>query len=311
VTIALDRPLPAADTPQRPWRFLWLDLTRKCQLSCDHCYNASSPDGGHGTMTRADWLNVLDQAIRTGVEHIQLIGGEVTMHPDFTAILDHALTVGLKVEVFTNLVHIKPEWWELFQRPGVSLATSYYSDQADQHNAITGRDSHRKTRANIARAAELGIELRTGIIATRPEQRVEAAHDDLTSLGIVNIGTDRLRHFGRGQQDHTANDVNELCGGCGNGRAAIGPDGTVTPCIMSAWMGVGNVREASLTAILTGEAMADAVTAVQTAHTNGTNPCNPDNTCEPDCAPKNPCDPRKSDDGCNPGTPSGDCRPRN
>jgi MoaA/NifB/PqqE/SkfB family radical SAM enzyme len=50
-------------TPQ----FLWLDLTRKCQLSCVHCYNASGPDGTHGTMTREDWVNVLGKAADSGV----------------------------------------------------------------------------------------------------------------------------------------------------------------------------------------------------------------------------------------------------
>lgn len=89
--------------------------------------------------------------------------------------------------------------------------------------------------------------------------------------------------------------------------AAIGPDGTVTPCIMSSWMGVGNVREVSLTAILAGEAMARAVTAVQTAHTRGNNPCDPskcdpDQSCDPTCVPKNPCDPRGGgDESCSPG----------
>lgn len=244
MTIALDHPASVGtDTSEeRAWHFLWLDMTRKCNLACDHCYNESGPDGGHGTMTRGDWFSILDQAVRSGITMIQLIGGEVTMHPDFVAVLEHALTIGLKVEIFSNLVHVKDEWWSLFRRPGVSLATSYYSDQAAEHNAITRRDSHRKTRANIARAAELGIPLRTGIIATRPGQRIEAARADLVTLGVPSIGTDRLRHFGRGQQNGAACDVNELCGNCGDGVAAIGPDGTVTPCIMSSWMGVGNVQ---------------------------------------------------------------------
>ncbi|GDY45215.1 hypothetical protein SANT12839_060970 [Streptomyces antimycoticus] len=42
-------------------QFLWLDLTRKCQLACGHCFNSSGPDGTHGTMTREDWFTVLDQ----------------------------------------------------------------------------------------------------------------------------------------------------------------------------------------------------------------------------------------------------------
>jgi len=79
-----------------PTRFLWLDLTRRCQLECTHCYNASGPNGTHGTMTREDWFGVLDQGARIGVRMIQLVGGEPTMHPDFGDLVDHALTLGLK-----------------------------------------------------------------------------------------------------------------------------------------------------------------------------------------------------------------------
>lgn len=132
-------------------RLLWLDLTRKCQLNCTHCYNASGPDGTHGTMTGEDWISVLDQATAYGVRNIQFIGGEPTMHPDFTDLVDHALTIGLHVEVFSNLVHVSNECWEIFQRRGVSLATSYYSDRAEEHEGMTRRRSHDRTRTNIER----------------------------------------------------------------------------------------------------------------------------------------------------------------
>ncbi|HTJ68600.1 MAG TPA: radical SAM protein [Actinospica sp.] len=267
--------------------FLWLDLTRACNLACGHCYNSSGPHGQHGGMQREDWLNVLDQAAVAGVRQVQLIGGEPTMHPDFAVLVEHALGVGLLVEVFSNLTHIKPEWWELFQRDGVSLATSYYSDDAEEHNAVTGRPSHHKTRENVARATELGIALRTGVIHVLPQQRVAEAQTDLVSLGVESIGTDRVRHFGRGQGDHAACDVNELCGRCGDGVAAIGPDGDVSPCIMSTWMTAGNVRVSPLSAILQGSEMADFTSRIPR---RAADPCDPGAECRPDaypCYPKN------------------------
>ncbi|WP_445402523.1 radical SAM protein [Streptomyces sp. LE64] len=105
--------------------FLWLDLTRKCQLECAHCYNASGPQGKSGNMSREDWLCVIDQAVESGVTRIQLIGGEPMMHPDAQDIASHALGSGLQVEVYSNLVHVTSSWWELLKRDGVGLATSY------------------------------------------------------------------------------------------------------------------------------------------------------------------------------------------
>lgn len=279
MTIADDRPVAAT--------FLWLDITRACNLACGHCYNGSGPDGRHGDMRHGDWLNVLDQAAVAGVRQVQFIGGEPTMYPDFADLVEHALAVGMTVEVFSNLTHVKPEWWTLFQRAGVSLATSYYSDEAAEHNMVTGCESHHKTRANIARAIELGIPLRTGVIRVFPQQRVSEARDELSALGVERIGTDRIRHFGRGQGAHKTCDVNELCGRCGNGVAAIGPNGDVSPCIMSTWMTVGNVRISPLNAILSGAEMAERTAQIPRP---AAGPCDPGAECSPDaypCYPKN------------------------
>ena len=38
--------------------------------------------------------------------------------------------------------HTTDRLWALYGRPGVSLATSYYSPHAVEHDAITGRRSH-------------------------------------------------------------------------------------------------------------------------------------------------------------------------
>ena len=206
------------------------------------------------------------------------------MHPDFAELVKHALGVGLRVEVFSNLTHIRSEWWELFQREGVSLATSYYSDDRAEHNAVTGRDSHGKTRANIARAVEFGIPLRTGVIHVVPDQRVDQARADLSSLGVEDIGFDRMRRFGRGQGSHSACDVNELCGRCGDGVAAIGPNGDVSPCIMSTWMTTGNVRVSPLSAILDGAEMAAFAALIPKV----ADPCDPGAGCRPDAYPCQP-----------------------
>lgn len=62
--------------------FLWLEITGRCQLECQHCYAESGPSGTHGAMSTVDWLRVLDQAAALGVQTVQFIGGEPTLRPD-------------------------------------------------------------------------------------------------------------------------------------------------------------------------------------------------------------------------------------
>lgn len=266
---------------------IWAELTGKCQLECTHCYAQSGPSGSHGKMTAQDWMNVTDDAHTLGASMVQFIGGEPTMHPQFPAILSHAIDIGISVEVYTNLVHVTDEVWELLTAPNASLAFSYYSREPAQHNAVTMRGSHAATRRNAVKAVSLGIPVRAGVIDTGTGQ-ASGAIDDLHDMGITRIGTDRVRAIGRGGR----NDISELCGRCGYGVAAVSPDGNVWPCIFSRWMTVGNVLTSPLADIMAGPAMADAVARIPQGRRS---------ECAPDCSPSA---------NCSPGSPPSSCRPR-
>lgn len=269
------------------------------RIECLHCYNESGPGGDHGTMTLTDWLYTIDQAANSGTRHVQLIGGEPTLHPNAPEIAEHALDRGMGVEVYSNLVHVSNAWWALLQRPGMALATSYYGTTPDQHNTMTGRPaSHRHTRANIIRALNLSIPLRVAIITPEGEG-AEEARGDLETLGVQRIGVDTVRPYGRGNPAPEPS-CEGLCGACGNGRAAVAPDGTVSPCVFSTWMKIGNVRQQPLATILTGPEMSEAKTTIRTT-LGGKKDDDDDGHIIVECQP---------DQTCSPGGPLSGCAPR-
>jgi|SRR5665213_1248232 len=292
--------------------FIWLEVTGKCQLQCEHCYADSGPSGSHGRMSEDDWIKVIDDAANAGVEMVQFIGGEPTLLPALPSLIRHALLRELKVEIFSNLVLIRPEVWEVLMLPGVSLATSYYSTDGEIHDLVTGRtQSHQKTKSNIAQAVSLGIELRVGIIDLTDSQDVEAARQELIDLGVGEdrIGVDRLRGVGRGLSLPTE-PLSQLCGRCADGVLAVMPDGTAHPCVFSRQeeFTVGNVRESGLANVLSGvklrntrELMRDEFESRDTNPDYEVRDCQPD--CHPSCAPS--CSP-----SCSPSCiPMGNCRP--
>ncbi|MBO0877025.1 MAG: radical SAM protein [Pseudonocardia sp.] len=275
---------------------LWLEITGRCQLECVHCYADSGPHGGHGSMTLPDWERIIDESADLGVDMVQFIGGEPTLYPDLPGLIDRALGRGLEVEVFTNLVHVGPALWETFTQPGVSLATSWYSDDPSEHATITRRHTHERTRANLAEAVRRSIPLRIGIIAMNDEQRTPEAHQMLTDLGVTDVGIDRLRQVGRGVRDRTAG-VDELCGNCGDGVLAVGPDGSVWPCVFSRWLPLGNVHDRPLLEIMEAPAAVAAISELRDAFAVREMPCLP-KTCDPQCGPK--CSPEPPGKGCPP-----------
>ncbi|MGH3565307.1 MAG: radical SAM protein [Pseudonocardia sp.] len=152
-------------------------------------------------MNMEDWSSVIDQAVGLGTRMVQFIGGEPTLHRGLPDLVGHALGRGLQVEVFSNLVHVSPQLWDVFGQPGVQVATSYYADRADQHESITqGCGSYARTKANIAEVVRRSVPLRVGVIDVQDEQRVGQALAELAGLGVDEMRVDDLRQVGRGHK---------------------------------------------------------------------------------------------------------------
>jgi MoaA/NifB/PqqE/SkfB family radical SAM enzyme len=261
-----------------------------------------------------DWVRVIVDAAELGVEALQFIGGEPTLHPDFPQLLKLAVEFEIEVEVFSNLVHITPSLWDLFSETGVSLATSWYSDNESEHAAVTNRQSFQLTKAGITEAVRRQIPIRVGIISMLEDQRVEQAKQMLIDLGVNEnkIGYDNLRQVGRGVRDAQPG-PDQLCGHCADGVLAVSPSGEVWPCVFSRWMPLGNVLERSLPELIEKQVLASArkqlkeyfisMGSDEDDKDDDKESCGPTyGKCEPQCPPR--CSP-----ACNPCAPSRRCWP--
>lgn len=272
---------------------LELEITGKCQLSCTHCFSESGPQAAHGSMTPADWCSVIVDAAALGILQVQLIGGEPTVNPHWIEYTDLALSLGLRVQVYSNLFHVREEWWEVFSRDGVTLGTSYYSNDPLEHDKITGRaGSYVRTRCNIREAVQRGISVYVGIVGVLPGQHVAEAREELVSMGVTLIRTDRARAVGRAALPGQAPTVDELCGNCGRGRAAVLPNGDLSGCVLSRFLPTGNVRERRLADILGSPEWAETIASIPSRSQFA---CTPDDSGDCDPANTEACDPAYED----------------
>lgn len=301
----------------RDTHFMWLEITSNCQLECSHCYAASGPGQGHGIVSVDQWMQTLTEAATAGVQQVQFIGGEPTSHPELPRLITHARQLGLRVEIFSNLFSIRERVWQALTQPGVSLATSYYSSGAESHDQITHRvGSYARTRENIGEAVQRGIPLRVGLIRLSEDQDIEAAMEELVSIGVHRgaISVDDQRGVGRGRGSAACTTEDELCGKCAGGVLAIMPDGTVQPCVFSrdSRFKVGDITVDDLTSVLNGGRLhrvrADLTSVFlqrgligadcSPAEPTGTQSCGPD--CSPACVPARNCTPIVNPPPCNP-----------
>ncbi|HUQ18465.1 MAG TPA: radical SAM protein [Gemmatimonadaceae bacterium] len=287
-------PGATASTRSDGVNFLWLELTNRCNLQCVHCYAESSPfSGENDRLEAADYMGALTSAAELGCKQVQFIGGEPTLNrslPDFIAkarFLDYEF-----VEVFTNLTRVPQPLLECFVEHDVNVATSFYSDRPEVHDAITKKPgSHRQTVRGIDAVLAARLRLRAGIISMpENEDHIDDTIAFLTSRGVTDIGTDRVREFGRGTDETGDECMSNLCGNCSGSTLCVAPDGSVSPCIMSKPWSVGSLLESPLAEVVSSNKLRDVRRRIydNTIAKREQDRMTPQAQCDPSC---NPCFP--------------------
>ena len=279
--------------------FLWLELTNQCNLQCVHCYARSGPrTGDRDTLEKQDYIDLLDEAYDLGCRRVQFIGGEPTLNRDLESLIVHADEKGFDlIEVFTNLTRLTEPLAALFKTRRVHVATSVYANVAGIHDRITTvPGSFARTIANLKKLVAAGVPVRAGLIQMEDNQHVvDETLAFLRELGVWNAGFDGLRKIGRGACS-SESQMSELCGQCAGAKLCIGPDGLVSPCIMSKAWSVGLLSETTLSEITRSEKLLTTRraihSAVQSKHYGECVPqyCGPGSTCAPATGP-GPCGP--------------------
>jgi radical SAM protein with 4Fe4S-binding SPASM domain len=89
---------------------IFWNITGRCNLSCEHCYNASGPNqDGEDELTTREALSFIDDCGELGIRVILLSGGEPLMRPDIWELAGHAHSLGIKTALSTNGTLINPE----------------------------------------------------------------------------------------------------------------------------------------------------------------------------------------------------------
>jgi radical SAM protein with 4Fe4S-binding SPASM domain len=78
------------------------NITRRCNLHCQHCYSDSSNRSYPGELTMEECRAVIDDLAVFGIPALLLSGGEPMVHPDFFEIASYARERGIRLTLSTN-----------------------------------------------------------------------------------------------------------------------------------------------------------------------------------------------------------------
>jgi MoaA/NifB/PqqE/SkfB family radical SAM enzyme len=154
-------------------------LTDRCQLDCQHCLR--DPELTPKDLPLAIVRKVLAEAkaiYKSG--HVALTGGEPTLHPEFTAVIDAIVEHGFTWHLVTNARRI--EWLlalvkEVPARRKALTAIDFSLDGADEatHDAIRGKGSFREVMLGVTLCStyEIPVVLQ-GVVNAKNQHMIEA-----------------------------------------------------------------------------------------------------------------------------------------
>lgn len=300
--------------------FLWLELTEKCNLTCQHCYVSSSPNLPlFKRMTHANWLETIRDASALGCKSLQFIGGEPMLYPRLDELIVAARNERMEfVEIYTNGTPLTEKWARKLRDYEVSVACSVYAAEARIHDEVTQKPgSFNRTIAALQRLVESRVPVRVGYIEMNANVgSFDETRRFLAGIGVDDVTQDFSRGFGRAAQPtKNAAPYDGLCGQCWKGKLCVTSAGDAYPCIMSRSFTMGNVIDDGLSATVRSNALRSFRLDMM-ARTDFTlaecrpESCAPDGGCRPnlpECHPSfcRPADPPPVP--CTPDRPN--CRP--
>ena len=155
-----------ADDPRHPeysYRrpfILELEITRRCNLKCVHCYARAADREFPNELTLEEIRTVLDDGRAVGIPELSLTGGEVLLRADFLGIIDAGLERAFDVRFVTNGTLLNDELLAaLCDRPIKLITVSLDAIAPDVHVRIRGPGSHAPAVRAIERLAGAGFGL--------------------------------------------------------------------------------------------------------------------------------------------------------
>jgi radical SAM protein with 4Fe4S-binding SPASM domain len=249
------------------------ELTFRCNLKCEFCYNVDDPASRE--LTTPQILDTIRKLSDLGILYCALTGGEPMVHPDFWTIARAVKKGNMALRVYTNGCYIDEAAAERFAgevRP-LEIEISIHGSTSEVHDRLTGmrgsldqalrairllreRDVRVILKTPITRHNQhqvwdihgLGRELDVPVtfdpvVTPRDDGDTEPLRLQATPEFLKKFWSEEWKEL-RGGQSVSPTDHTQISSNCGTGRTtvAIDPYGNIYPCVQ--WRRkAGNVLE--------------------------------------------------------------------
>lgn len=164
--LTLERSIPVSVT---------VELTRRCPLSCRHCYLPETRGRAKpaGELTTLQWKKILAQLAEAGGLYLVFTGGEPLLRPDLAELCAYAKELRFDVRVFSSGSGLTARLAAEFKKAGISAFEISLYGRPALHDSVTGAgNSFRRSLASarLLKKAGLKVKIKT------PLMRLNSGH---------------------------------------------------------------------------------------------------------------------------------------
>jgi len=194
---------PPVDTAERPLVLIW-EVTRACELSCDHCRADARPARHPDELSPAEGKELLDQAADFGERQLVVLsGGDPMKRPDLVELVDYGTDRGLTMSLTpSGTDELDADSIGSLADAGLKrMALSLDGATPDRHDAFRGESGSFEATMRAARQAqEAGIPLQINTtVCADTVGDLPAIRDVVAELDAVLWSVFFLVPVGRGQ----------------------------------------------------------------------------------------------------------------
>ena len=148
-----------------------LEVTRRCPLECQHCYN-NLPMGDlaakNRELSKEEYFALLDDLSGMGVLWLLFTGGEIFARKDFLEIYTHAKQKGFLITLFTNGTLINEKIADyLVEYPPFAIEITLYGRTRETYEALTAMPgSYDRCMRGIRLLKDRGLPLKLKTVGT-------------------------------------------------------------------------------------------------------------------------------------------------
>ena len=167
--------------------YLFLEITRLCNLTCKHCGSDCNAGTEFNALTTDSWLKIIEDVACSfyPIPAIVLTGGEPLLHPEFRKIIGKLCEMNFRWGIVSNGYELDDSTLETMLSQHIHSITISLDGKDKSHNWLRGKqDSYGKAIQAIYAISKSKIPQRDVVTCVTPRNIEEL--DDISQVLIEN-----------------------------------------------------------------------------------------------------------------------------